>query len=497
LTAGSFHLYLNKKTEMKKKVLLADFESEHNSHVLTFLNGSNYEVHVATDGVSAKYLLPRVEFDLVIMEIMLPKIDGIQLAKFINGQHPLIRKILISGFYKGSNYKYNFLRECHADFYFEKPVAIEQLQLALVQLFPARRADPFPAADGWTGKLSDLKADLAAKSIAIDPGMALESSGIIPGRRPGDELEITIIPPSGTLIDAAIQDAAHPECVDKINPENRSSGNAPAQILGGFELELFGDGSLTEGKAGLSSEFGIPHEIELEWNEPGQGRNDPKDESGPRNTDSKGGQQIHSQTINVAVTEKRPIKLGMGPAPAETRQCDPVPGREMDLSLRFIERIPPEKESRRNPIPAADAKINPLQDPIFTCQGQKMEVSPQKKKVDSFSPTANGLGNSILERLDSILDQNAEWENDSKRAPGSHVNGRERAGQTFPDVSAAHFVRSSKVNNTSPSRSNGIQTGFRPEGNPVFMKRIEDEILKKFQKTLEAIGMPKFSGEKN
>ncbi|MFF2157259.1 response regulator transcription factor [Paenibacillus chitinolyticus] len=59
-------------------VLIIDDEPEIRDIVQIFLNNEGYEVMEAEDGAAGLELLRKKEFDLIILDVMMPKLDGIQ-----------------------------------------------------------------------------------------------------------------------------------------------------------------------------------------------------------------------------------------------------------------------------------------------------------------------------------------------------------------------------------------------------------------------------------
>ncbi|MFD7522306.1 response regulator transcription factor [Paenibacillus chitinolyticus] len=59
-------------------VLIIDDEPEIRDIVQIFLNNEGYEVMEAEDGAAGLELLRKKEFDLIILDVMMPRLDGIQ-----------------------------------------------------------------------------------------------------------------------------------------------------------------------------------------------------------------------------------------------------------------------------------------------------------------------------------------------------------------------------------------------------------------------------------
>jgi len=88
---------------MKKQILIVD-DIEGIRRELTFLlEDENYTVFQAEDGLKAIEILTHENIDLVISDILMPNMDGLELCIYLEKNHPSISIILISG--GGNTYK--------------------------------------------------------------------------------------------------------------------------------------------------------------------------------------------------------------------------------------------------------------------------------------------------------------------------------------------------------------------------------------------------------
>lgn len=68
------------------RILVVEDDTDIQELLDNHLSGSGYEVVLANDGVEAISLFPQGEFDLVLLDIMLPKIDGYGVCEYIREQ---------------------------------------------------------------------------------------------------------------------------------------------------------------------------------------------------------------------------------------------------------------------------------------------------------------------------------------------------------------------------------------------------------------------------
>ena len=66
---------------MKTKILLADDEKELTKAVKTILERNDYFVDVVENGLEVLEKLQKTSYHLVILDIMMPKLDGIKTVK--------------------------------------------------------------------------------------------------------------------------------------------------------------------------------------------------------------------------------------------------------------------------------------------------------------------------------------------------------------------------------------------------------------------------------
>ena len=68
----------------KRKILVIDDEEAVTELVKLKLERSGFEVYVANDGLDGMRALERVRPDLIILDILMPKVDGIEACNILN-----------------------------------------------------------------------------------------------------------------------------------------------------------------------------------------------------------------------------------------------------------------------------------------------------------------------------------------------------------------------------------------------------------------------------
>ena len=69
-----------------KKSLVVEDEPDIQELLCVYLNEAGYETSAAADGVSAWELFQSMPFDLVLLDLMLPKIDGFGVCELIRSR---------------------------------------------------------------------------------------------------------------------------------------------------------------------------------------------------------------------------------------------------------------------------------------------------------------------------------------------------------------------------------------------------------------------------
>ena len=80
------------------RILLAEDDDSMRTFLARALERAGHEVHAVGDGLSAMTALVSNRFDLLVADIVMPGMDGIELARRAGADHPRLRIMLITGF---------------------------------------------------------------------------------------------------------------------------------------------------------------------------------------------------------------------------------------------------------------------------------------------------------------------------------------------------------------------------------------------------------------
>ncbi len=115
------------------KILLAEDDINLGTILKEFLQIKNFDVSLAKDGKAAKELFKSGIFDLCILDIMMPKLDGFMLAKIIRSKNKNIPIIFLTAKSMLEDKLQGF--EIGADDYITKPFSTEELFLRINAIF--------------------------------------------------------------------------------------------------------------------------------------------------------------------------------------------------------------------------------------------------------------------------------------------------------------------------------------------------------------------------
>lgn len=110
---------------MAKNILIVDDEEHIREIISEFLDGQGYQIFEAADGEVALQLYENNEFALVITDIRMPKMNGLELLNAIKTKNQNQPVVLMTGYDLSKNEIANLTH--HADGYVLKPFTLNQM----------------------------------------------------------------------------------------------------------------------------------------------------------------------------------------------------------------------------------------------------------------------------------------------------------------------------------------------------------------------------------
>ena len=145
-----------------KKILLIEDETSVASFVRRGLTENGYEVTVAMDGNTGLEIITHHSFDLILLDIMLPGINGIELCRRLRVQKILTPVIMLTALGTTENIVTGL--DSGADDYLVKPFKLAELEARIRTLL--RRSTGSTGEVLNTLQLNDLEMNLGAKTVS-------------------------------------------------------------------------------------------------------------------------------------------------------------------------------------------------------------------------------------------------------------------------------------------------------------------------------------------
>jgi len=148
---------------MQKKLLVVDDEALIVKGLKFSLEQDGYFVDTAFDGNEALEKINKTKFDLVILDVMLPEVDGFEVLRRIR-EKELLPVIMLTAKVDDMDKILGF--EYGADDYLTKPFNILELKARVKALF--RRSTPVDSIKGNTLTAKDMVINISNRSATIE-----------------------------------------------------------------------------------------------------------------------------------------------------------------------------------------------------------------------------------------------------------------------------------------------------------------------------------------
>ena len=146
-----------------KKLLIVDDEAKIREVIKEYAEFSGYEAHEAADGMSAVGMVKLNDYDLIIMDIMMPKLDGFSSVKEIH-KIKKIPVIMLSA--RGEEYDKLFGFELGIDDYVVKPFSPKELMARVNAVLNRYEGGEQVSSDVMS--FEGLEVNFAARTVTID-----------------------------------------------------------------------------------------------------------------------------------------------------------------------------------------------------------------------------------------------------------------------------------------------------------------------------------------
>ena len=148
----------------KKRILIVDDEKNIRNVISEYAKFDGFETVEAEDGMEAVEICRKEDFDLIIMDIMMPKLDGYSAVKEIRKtKHTPV--IMLSA--RGEEYDKLFDFEIGVDDYVTKPFSPKEL-LARIRAVIKRSAPAEQTEGRETLKFEGLEIDMSGRVVKVD-----------------------------------------------------------------------------------------------------------------------------------------------------------------------------------------------------------------------------------------------------------------------------------------------------------------------------------------
>ena len=157
--------------QTKKKILIVDDEKQLVSLVGLHMKMSGYEVLSANDGEEALVIVKEERPDLIILDLMLPKIDGWEVCKRLRAEGSMgnIPVIMLTARSESEDKLKGF--ECGADDYVTKPFSPRELVARVKRVLARSKNGPSPSKRYNIGNLEidlqDFTARVEGESVSL------------------------------------------------------------------------------------------------------------------------------------------------------------------------------------------------------------------------------------------------------------------------------------------------------------------------------------------
>lgn len=116
----------------KPSILIVDDEAMVLTALERWFRARGFRTQLAYDGVEAVERCRERGYDAVIMDLEMPRMNGVDAIREIKKMHPAMPIVILTGYYQASE----DARDCGAERLFHKPVSLRALEEEIRKLLP-------------------------------------------------------------------------------------------------------------------------------------------------------------------------------------------------------------------------------------------------------------------------------------------------------------------------------------------------------------------------
>ncbi|MFD3273787.1 response regulator transcription factor [Paenibacillus dendritiformis] len=150
---------------MSHHILVVEDDGYIQELIKEFLTAYSYQVDVADNGLEAWQMMERTDYDLVILDVMLPNIDGFSLCRMIRSAQSSVPIIMLTALSEEKDQLKAF--ELEADDYISKPFSFNVL-VKRVEAVLRRAKNGNPALPVNDMTFESLRIDLNSYKVYVD-----------------------------------------------------------------------------------------------------------------------------------------------------------------------------------------------------------------------------------------------------------------------------------------------------------------------------------------
>ncbi|MBI1878597.1 MAG: response regulator transcription factor [Chloroflexi bacterium] len=155
----------------RQRILVADDEPQICDVVELYLRREGFEVETATDGETALKAVEHNPPDLIVLDLMMPKVNGLEVTRIVHDQFNIPIIMLTS---RGEEADKIAGLETGADDYVVKPFSPKELVARVKAVLRRAGAQPADETQSSTIQVGDLTIDATARLVTIN-GQAVEN----------------------------------------------------------------------------------------------------------------------------------------------------------------------------------------------------------------------------------------------------------------------------------------------------------------------------------